>query len=159
MIQKVKAATGDNIHIALDTILEEETQFIAIKTLAEGELGKLLVILLPVEGISDVREDVEVTCPSHISHYLISGHPQLMNDTLIFAVTIIFSAYGIDFRGFCLDDDDRRELSVFLRKVPGLVKDGKLKPIPVKKFGGGLGKVYMTGVSIWQKGGGIEPCL
>ena len=68
MIQKVKAATGDKIHIALDTISEKETQFIAIKTLAEGVPGKLLIILLPVEGISDVRKDVEVTCSSHISY-------------------------------------------------------------------------------------------
>ena len=44
MIQKVKAATGDNIHIALDTISEKETKFIAIKTLAQGVPGKLLVI-------------------------------------------------------------------------------------------------------------------
>ena len=75
MIQKVKAATDDKIHIALDTISEKETQFIAIKTLAEGAPGKLLVILLPVEGISDVRKDVEVTCSSHIFPYLISELP------------------------------------------------------------------------------------
>ena len=60
------------MHIALDTISEKETQFIAIKTLAEGAPGRLLVILLPVEGISDVRKDVEVTCSSHISPYLMS---------------------------------------------------------------------------------------
>ena len=152
MIQKVKAATGDKIHIALDTISEKETQFIAIKTLAEGVPGRLLVILLPVEGISDVRKDVEVTCLSHISPYLISEPPQLTNDTFLFAVTIIFSAYGIDFRGFGLNDDDRRELSAFLRKVPGLVKDGKLKPIPVKKFGGGLEKVYSDGYKYLAEG-------
>ena len=77
MIQKVKAATGDNIHIALDTISEKETQFIfiAIKALAEGAPGKLLIILLPVEGIFDARKDVGVTCSSHISPYLISEPP------------------------------------------------------------------------------------
>jgi len=67
MIQKVKAATGDNIHIAIDTVSEKETQFTAIKALAEGVPGRLLVILPPVEGISDVREDVEVGCSSMFS--------------------------------------------------------------------------------------------
>ena len=76
----------------------------------------------------------------------------LTNDTPLFAVTIIFSAYGIDFRGFGLNDDDRRELSAFLQKVPGLVKDRKLKPIPVKKFGGGLGKVYSDGYKYLAEG-------
>ena len=125
MIQKVKAATVDNIHIALDTILQEETQFIAIKILAEGVPGKLLVILLPVEGISDVRKDVKVTCPSHISPYLISEHPRLMNDTPLFAVTIIFSAYGIDFRGFGL----ARALRV-LAESPGLSQGRKAQADP-----------------------------
>ena len=55
-----------------------------------------------------------------------------MNDTPLLAVTIKFSA--------------------FLRKVPGLVKDGKLKPIPVKKFGGGLGKVYSDGYNYLTEG-------
>jgi fructose-1,6-bisphosphatase len=64
MIQKVKAATGDNIHIVIDTISEEETQFTAIKALADGVPGRLIVILPPVEGISDVRMDVEVGCSS-----------------------------------------------------------------------------------------------
>jgi len=62
MIQKVKAATGDKIHIALDTISEKETQFTTLKALAEDVPGKLLVILPPVEGIRDVRKDVEVGC-------------------------------------------------------------------------------------------------
>ena len=64
MIQKVKAATGDNIHTVIDTISEKETQFTAIKALAEGAPGRLLVILPLVEGISDVRKDVEVRCSS-----------------------------------------------------------------------------------------------
>jgi len=64
MIQKVKAATGDKIHIALDTISEKETQFTTIKALAEDVPGKLLVILPQVEGLSDVRKDVEIGCSS-----------------------------------------------------------------------------------------------
>jgi len=44
-----------------------------------------------------------------------------------------------------LNDDDRRELAGFLQKVPGLVKEGKVKPAPVKKLEGGLEKVFSDG--------------
>ena len=67
MIQKVKSATGDKIHVAIDTISEKETQFTAIKALAEGVPGRFLVILPPVEGILDVRQDVEILCLSTFS--------------------------------------------------------------------------------------------
>ena len=43
------------------------------------------------------------------------------------------------------DEEARRALSAFLQKVPGLVKDGKLKHIPVKKSDGGLEKVVSDG--------------
>ena len=69
-----------------------------------------------------------------------------------FAVTIIFSAYGFDFRSFGINDDDRRELSAFLQKVPDLVKDGKLKPAPIKTFEGGLAKVYSDGYKYFAEG-------
>jgi len=128
MIQKLKAATSDKIHIALDTISEKETQFMTMKALAEDAPGKLLVILPPVEGISDVRKDVEV------------------------GFTIIFAAYGFEFRSFGLNDGDRRELSAFLQKVPGLVKDRKIKPPPIKKFEGGLEKVCSDGYKYFTDG-------
>ena len=67
------------------------------------------------------------------------------DEPVLFAVTIIFSAYGFEFKPFDLNDDDRRELSAFLQKVPDLVKDGKLKPTPIKKLDGGLEKVYSVG--------------
>jgi len=128
MIQKVKAATGDNIHIAIDTISEKETQFTAIKALAEGVPGRLLVILPLVEGITDVRKDVDV---------------QFM---------IIFTAYGFEYGSYGLNDDDRRELSAFLQKVPDLIKDGKLRPTPIKKFEGGLEKVVSDGYKYLAEG-------
>lgn len=68
MIQKVKIATGDTIHVVIDTVSGKETQFTAIKALAEGVPGRLLVILPLVEGISDIRRDVEVMCSSPFSH-------------------------------------------------------------------------------------------
>ena len=69
-----------------------------------------------------------------------------------FAVTIIFDAYGFEFQSYGISDDDRRELSVFLQKVPGLIGDGKLKPAPIKKFGGGLDKVYSDGFKYFSEG-------
>ena len=44
-----------------------------------------------------------------------------------------------------MNNDDRRELAGFLRKVPGVVKEGKVKPAPVKKLEGGLEKVFSDG--------------
>ena len=68
-----------------------------------------------------------------------------IDELAFFAVTIIFSAYGFEFKPFGLDDDNRRELSEFLQNVPSLVKGGKIRTVPVKKFQGGLEKVYSDG--------------
>ena len=67
MIQKVKTAAGDSIRTVIDTISEKETHFTAIKALTEGVPGRLLVVLPAVEGISDVRKDVEVECSYTLS--------------------------------------------------------------------------------------------
>ena len=57
----------------------------------------------------------------------------------------MFTSYGTSFRGHPEDDNARRVLSAFLQEVPGLVKSGKLKHIPVRKFDGGLDKVFSDG--------------
>ena len=57
----------------------------------------------------------------------------------------MFPSYGFGFGPLGPDEDARRALSAFLQKVPGLVRDGKLKHIPVKKFDGGLEKVASDG--------------
>ena len=41
---------------------------------------------------------------------------------------------------------------MFLQKVPSLIRDGKLKPTPIKKFGGGLDKVYSDGFKYFSEG-------
>ena len=73
-----------------------------------------------------------------------------MNDP--FTVTMIYTAYGFEFKDFGLNDDDRRELSTFLQKVPSLVEGRKLKPIPIKKLEGGLDKVYSDGYRYLAEG-------
>ena len=57
----------------------------------------------------------------------------------------IFTSYGTGYGAKGADEDARRVLSAFLQKVPGLIRDGKLKHIPVKKFDGGLDKVVSDG--------------
>ena len=69
-----------------------------------------------------------------------------------FTVAVIFTAYGFEFKPFGLNEDDRRELSAFLQNVPGLIKDGKLKPAPIRKFEGGLEKVYSDGYKYLAEG-------
>jgi len=81
MIPKVKAATGDTIHVVIDTVSEKETQFTAIKALAEGAPGRLLVILPLVEGISDIRKDVEIICSSLFPHLPYQQGRPMMNAT------------------------------------------------------------------------------
>jgi len=39
-----------------------------------------------------------------------------------------------------------------LQKVPVLVQGGKLKPVPIKKLGGGLEKVYSEGYKYLAEG-------
>lgn len=57
----------------------------------------------------------------------------------------VLTSYGFGFGGREPDEDSRRALSAFLQKVPVLIKDGKLKHIPVKKLDGGLEKVVSDG--------------
>ena len=74
--------------------------------------------------------------------------------TNLLSVTVIsmFTTYGYDFRAKKADEDARRALAGFLQEVPGLVKDGKLKHIPVNKFDGGLEKVVSDGFDYIAKG-------
>ena len=37
--------------------------------------------------------------------------------------------------------EDRAKLVEFLKKVPGLVKEGKIKPLPIKFWEGGLDSI------------------
>lgn len=57
----------------------------------------------------------------------------------------IFCSYGFGYGPVGPDENARRVLSEFLQKVPGFIKDGKLKHIPVKKLDGGLEKVVSDG--------------
>lgn len=64
----------------------------------------------------------------------------------------IFCSYGFGYADRGPDEEGRRALSAFLQRVPGLVKDKKLKHIPVKKFEGGLAKVVSDGFEYIKSG-------
>jgi len=57
----------------------------------------------------------------------------------------MFTSYGTNYGTQLADDDARNVLSAFLQEVPGLIKNGKVKHIPVKKLDGGLDKVVSDG--------------
>jgi hypothetical protein len=141
VIQKVKGAAGNKITHVLDAVAGNDTQVASVKVIAEGKPGKVTIVLPHVEGVHDVRKDVQVT-----SSY--STLPPLrMTDQLSLSVTVIsvFTSYGFEYGGKGPDEGDRRLLSAFLQRVPELIKDGKVKHIPVKKFDGGLEKVVSDG--------------
>ena len=91
------------------------------------------------------------TSKSRVSwSHLLNRKP--LTDLLFVTVINMFTTYGTNFGGVGPDVDARRVLSAFLQKVPGLIKDGKLKHIPVKKFDGGLEKVVSDGFEYIDKG-------
>ena len=64
MIQKVKGIAGNKITHVFDTIAGKDTQFASVKVLAEDRPGKVVIVLPHVEGVQDVRKDVQVTSSS-----------------------------------------------------------------------------------------------
>jgi len=128
MVQKVKDAAGNKISHVLDTVASKDTQFASIKVLAEDKPGRVLIVLPHSEGIQDVRKDVHV------------------------AMINLFTSYGYGYGPTGPDEQARSALAAFLLKVPGLIKAGKLKNIPVKKFYGGLDKVVSDGFDYIAQG-------
>ena len=61
------------------------------------------------------------------------------------AATLIYTACGRPFTSpwltFAGEPEDRQHMEAFLKKVPQLVRDGSVKPLPVKLWEGGLSKI------------------
>jgi len=117
-ISKIKQLTKDSIHTVVDTISEDSSQIFAVNTLAPGP-GKVLVLLGVNPKAASLRSDAS------------------------FIHTLLYTAFG---RPFPLGDrtipglpQDKIQVSNFLiDKFSSLVKEGKLKPMPVKLREGGL---------------------
>jgi len=120
VVQKVKAATGDSIKAALDTISLKDSQEISVKAIAPSG-GKLVLLLDPIKEAL-VRDDVEVI------------H------------TLIYTSLGRSFSlgptsNYPASPEDRAHMAAFLKKVPALIKEGKIRPNSVKVWQGGLGGI------------------
>ena len=58
------------------------------------------------------------------------------------ADTLIYTAFGVQGGNTVADDEERKHLSGFIYdKLPGLVKEGKIKPNVITKWDGGLDRV------------------
>lgn len=62
MIKKLKDATGDGIHIALDAISLHETQAFTVRVLAEGAAGKIVILNRTTDQVKAMRQDVDIIC-------------------------------------------------------------------------------------------------
>lgn len=139
-MDKLKEETGDEIHLAVDTISEPDTQATAVRVLAENKPGKVVVILRPSEEARNIRNDVEIICTSLLSTLEIL--PTLRLSSSCLSVTLAPTAYGVNTAFVKTNDEERALLSAFLQNtLPGLVKAGKLKSNSVKLWDGGLHKV------------------
>ncbi|KAL1947808.1 hypothetical protein VTO73DRAFT_13532 [Trametes versicolor] len=117
---KLKDATGDKISAALDTIGTREAQALSTAVIAQGG-GKVVHIINIIPDVTD-RTDVERI------------------------YTLLYWALGRAFSfGPTADHpvrpEDRAHMEHFLTKVPGLVKAGQIKPLPIKFFEGGLAAI------------------
>lgn len=55
---------------------------------------------------------------------------------------MIYTAFGVESENTTPDDEERQSLSAFIyNKLPGLVKEGKIKPNVITKWEGGLERV------------------
>ncbi|KAI0636517.1 GroES-like protein [Trametes polyzona] len=117
VVSKIKKATGDSVTKALDTISLKDSQRISAEALAPSG-GKVVLVLSPIPDATD-RKDA------------------------IFIPTLIYTALGraFDFgpgTHFPVIPEDRAQIVEFLKKVPQLVKDGKVRPPAIKLWEGGL---------------------
>ncbi|KAI0069768.1 GroES-like protein [Panus rudis PR-1116 ss-1] len=111
VVSKIKSLTGDSIHKALDTISTESSQVLSVKTFAPGP-GKLLTILAPSSSAQKVNPEVE------------------LQFTLL--TTVLGRAFDFIGKHFPASPEDKAHMVQFLKKLPGFVKEGKIKPNPVK---------------------------
>ncbi|RPD66616.1 GroES-like protein [Lentinus tigrinus ALCF2SS1-7] len=119
VVSKIKAATGDAVTKVFDAISEESTQRISAASVAPSG-GKVVLLLRSKPGVTD-RTDVE------------------FDETLIY--TALGRAFAWPSKHYPVSEEDRAHMVQFLKKVPGLVKEGSLKPLPVKLWEGGLSAV------------------
>ncbi|KIJ39290.1 hypothetical protein M422DRAFT_32775 [Sphaerobolus stellatus SS14] len=116
-VKKIKEATEDSIHHALDTHAQGGSQMFTIATLAPGPGG--MTCILPVdEAAQKYRPDINVI------------------------YTLLYTVLGreFSFRGktFARSEEDKAHMVAFLPKLTELVRDGKIRSNKLKLWEGGL---------------------
>ncbi|RDX46932.1 GroES-like protein [Lentinus brumalis] len=120
VVKKVKAAAGDSIQFAFDAVSSADAQAISAAIIAPT--GGKLIHVLPVNTAVTSRTDVERS------------------------YTLIYTSLGREFtyatgQHWPAVPVDKEHMAQFLKKVPRLVKEGKIKPLPVKLWEGGLAAI------------------
>ncbi|KAI0748384.1 GroES-like protein [Daedaleopsis nitida] len=120
VVSKIKKATGDSITKAVDAISEKSSQGITAEALSPKG-GDVILVLGPASDATS-RTDVK------------------------FKPTLVYTALGRAFTfgsgaHYAVSDEDRTHMAAFLKKLPKLVQDGAVKPLPIKLWEGGLAAV------------------
>jgi len=116
LVQKVKATTGDSLKEALDAISVKDSQILSAHVI--GPSGGKVVVLTGPSPDAKIRDEVEVM------------------HTLIY--TALGRAFTLGGNHRPVSEEDTAHMASFLRKLPALVKEGKVKPNPIKLWKGGL---------------------
>ncbi|KAI0723729.1 GroES-like protein [Cerioporus squamosus] len=130
VVSKIKQATGDSLKYAADMIGEFKTHKVAVDAI--GPSGGKLVGLSPMRNAREfARKDVIVT---ETLLYSVNGRP-----------------FSLGPMQFPAQPQDRAHMVAFLKQLPQLVRDGAVKPIPVKLWEGGLEEV-LSGLQYMREG-------
>ncbi|TFK92536.1 GroES-like protein [Polyporus arcularius HHB13444] len=116
LVSKIKQATGDSVKYGADMIGDEETKKVTVQAI--GPSGGKVVGLNPLLSEESDRKDVTF---SNVMLYSVYGY-----------------SYTIASRQVPAVPEDRVHMVAFLKKLPQLVRDGALRPIPIKVWEGGL---------------------
>ncbi|CCM05588.1 uncharacterized protein FIBRA_07816 [Fibroporia radiculosa] len=117
VVSKIRAATGDSIRDSFDTISLRESQEISAKVIAPDG-GRLILLLAPIAE-AKVRDDVKIT---HTLIYTALGRTFSLGPNSLYTAS----------------SEDRNHMAAFLKKIPTLVKEGKILPNRIRLWEGGL---------------------
>jgi len=120
-IQKIKAATNDSIHLGLDCYCDGDSQIQSVKVLGPGK-GKVWTLWFPSTPVRLRENEVKLEV------------------SLLY--TIWKHTWTMVGKTYTPSPSDSGQVADFLReKLPGLVKEKKIQPNPVKFWEGGLEKI------------------
>lgn len=137
MVSKIKEVSGDSIHSALDGFGDESSQRMSIDVLAPGK-GTVITTFFTAEAVAaSVRPDVTIISELIFSPAVCSGLTESATATWLYTV------FGTDYKLFGTPQpanlEQRKQILDFMfDKFLPLVEQGKLQPMRVKIYEGGL---------------------